>query len=377
MRHPADSLRPSAPRREAPASPNPPMIAALAAPPPALDTLMLPFADGSLDWPADGRVLFLRARDGAALRAVVRPGWVCVQGFRADHDALPTVAERLTEVPEAAFDCVLLLPPRQREASRAWLVRALERVAPGGVLVVSQANDEGARSLQDDLEQLCGEVRSSSKHKCRVIWLRPDPATVDRALAQAWLAQDAVQPIAEGRYLSRPGLFSWDRIDTGSALLAAHLPGNLQGRVADLGAGYGYLSCELLRRCPKVNALDLYEADARALPLAQANVERVLADRPTPATVATHWHDVATGLPQRYHAIVSNPPFHLDRGGLPQLGQAFLHAAANALLPDGRLLLVANRHLPYEQILAARFGEAQVLAAANGFKVIQARGPKR
>ncbi|MCU0754677.1 MAG: class I SAM-dependent methyltransferase [Xanthomonadales bacterium] len=354
------------------------MIAAKAAPPPALDTLMLPFTDGSLDWPADGRVLFLCARDGAALQTMVRPGWVCVQGFRAEHDALPTVAERRTEAPEGvAFDCVLLLPPRQREASRAWLVRALERVAPGGVLVVSQANDEGARSLQDDLEQLCGKVLSASKHKCRVVWLRPDPATVDRALAQAWLAQDAVQSIEGGRYLSRPGLFSWDRIDTGSALLAAHLPGNLQGRVADLGAGYGYLSCELLQRCPKVDALDLYDADARALPLAQANVDRVLADRPKLVAVATHWHDVATGLPQRYHAIISNPPFHLDRGGLPQLGQAFLHAAANALLPDGRLLLVANRHLPYEQILEARFAESQVLAAANGFKVIQARGPKR
>lgn len=354
------------------------MVAALAEAPPALDSLLLPFADGSLDWPADGRVLFLRARDGAALRAVARPGWVCVQDFRADHDALPPVAERRTEAPEGvAFDCVLLLPPRQRDAARAWLVRALDGVAPGGVLVVSQANDEGARSLQDDLERLCGEVRSSSKHKCRVIWLRPDPATVDRALAQAWRAQDAVQPIEGGRYLSRPGLFSWDRIDTGSALLAAHLPADLRGRVADLGAGYGYLSCELLRRCPKVDVLDLYEADARALPLAQANVERVLAERATPATVTTQWHDVATGLPQRYHAIVSNPPFHLDRGGLPQLGQAFLHAAANALLPDGRLLLVANRHLPYEPILAARFGESQVLAAAHGFKVIQARGPKR
>ena len=38
------------------------------------------------------------------------------------------------------------------------------------------------------------------------------------------------------------GIFSADHIDPGSALLAEHLPKNLRGRVADLGAGWGFLS---------------------------------------------------------------------------------------------------------------------------------------
>jgi len=86
-----------------------------------------------------------------------------------------------------------------------------------------------------------------------------------------------------------------------------------------------------------------------------------------------HWHDVTRGLRQRYDAIVSNPPFHAQgRDSRPDIGRAFITAAADALHEGGRLLLVANRHLAYEQVLDARFADVRVLAQQAGFKVIAA-----
>lgn len=87
-----------------------------------------------------------------------------------------------------------------------------------------------------------------------------------------------------------------------------------------------------------------------------------------------HWHDVTRGLPHRYDAIVSNPPFHQGRADLPALGQAFITSAADALGPQGRLWLVANRHLPYEALLNKRFGSVRLVATQDGFKIIEARG---
>ncbi|CBA17403.1 methyltransferase [Xanthomonas albilineans] len=338
-----------------------------------LDTLFLPFAQGSLRWP-DGKVLFLRAREGWALRQHAQATQlVCEQDYRPFATALQqggweVRAEQVDSHDDpGGYALVLVLPPRQREEARALLARALALAAPGGVVVACQANNEGARSGEDDLRQLTGLGGKLTKHHCRVYWTAPLHQTHDAALQQRWAALDAPRPILDGRFRSRPGVFAWDRIDPASALLAAHLPADLRGRAADLGAGYGYLSAELLARCPQITALDLFEADARALALARHNLAQ------TAATVALgfHWHDVTVGLPAHYDVIVSNPPFHAPgRMERPDIGRRFIAVAAQALAPGGRLYLVANRHLPYEAVLDASFGATEVVATRDGFKLI-------
>src|SRR5690606_38616424 len=295
-------------------------------PDPALQALMLPFADGTLAWPGDG-ALFLRARNGWPLHGRALPGLVCEQGFRPDADALRRSGLGVREPDGAKYPLVLVLPPRQRDEARALFAAALERLRPGGVVVASAGNDAGAKSHQADLARIAGPLVSRSKHKCRVFWTAPGAAGGDAALAAQWRALDAPRPIADGRFTSRPGVFAWDRIDPASALLAAHLPGDLRGHAADLGAGWGYLSVELLQRCPGITALDLYEAEARALELARVN----LAPFAGRAALAFHWHDVTAGLSQRFDVIVSNPPFHAQgNAARPDIGRRFIAVAADA-----------------------------------------------
>lgn len=345
-----------------------------AAPDAALAALFVPFDSGELTLPADGRVLFLRARAGVRLREMARPGWLCEQGFMPFADELARNGLRVGEpAADETFSLVLLLPPRQRDEARALFARALQHVAPGGVVLAAMPNAEGAKSGEADLAKLAGAVQHQSKHKCRVFWSSPDTSVLDRAPLADWLALDAPRDIADG-YVSRPGLFAWDRIDRASALLAEHLPADLHGRVADLGAGYGYLSTQLIARCPRVEAVDLYEAEARALEPARINLARAAHACGREVAVAVHWHDVTRGLARRYDAIVSNPPFHQGRADLPELGRAFIVSAAEALVPDGRLLIVANRHLPYEAVLASRFHDVRTRVVREGFKVIEAVG---
>lgn len=349
---------------------------------PALETLFLPFADGLLPWPGDGGVLFLRARDGWPLHQQARPGLVCEQSFKPDAEALERAGCALVDAngaesgagDTARYALVLVLPPRQREESRALMARALALTAPGGRVVACVANNEGARSAEDDLRRIAGAVSNLSKNKCRVFWTAPRPGAgeadpAQAALAAQWRALDAVRPIGDGRFLSRPGVFAWDRIDPASRLLATHLPADLAGHAADLGAGFGYLSAELLARCPGIHALDLYEAEGRALDLARRN----LAAFEPRARLGYHWHDVTAGLPQRYDVIVSNPPFHTQsRADRPDIGRRFIAVAAEALKPGGRLWLVANRHLPYEAVLTESFGSVRTVAQEDGFKIIEA-----
>lgn len=339
---------------------------------PALEALMLPFDEGALVWPRDGgpvgNVLFMRARDGWPLRRHAQPGLVCEQSFKPAADALERAGYDVRAADDTRYPLVLLLPPRQRDEARALFAHALMRVRDGGIVVASVANGEGAKSAQTDFARIAGPLDVRSKHKCRVFWTRPGHAG-DDALSARWRALDAPLAIGDGRFVSRPGVFAWDRVDPASKLLAGHLPQDLRGRAADLGAGYGYLSAELLQRCPGITALDVYEAEARALDLARVN----LAPFASRVALGFHWHDVTTGLPGRYDAIVTNPPFHAQaRAGRPDIGRAFIAAAAQALEPGGRLWLVANRHLPYESVLDARFGHVRSIAQRDGFKVVEA-----
>jgi 16S rRNA (guanine1207-N2)-methyltransferase len=340
----------------------------------ALDTLFLPLHTGALSWPHQGRVLFVRARAGVVLHRFARDQLVCEQSFRPYADTLARDGFTATAMADERFPLVLVLPPRQRDEARALFAQALQRVTPAGVVVASALNNEGARSGEADLALLTGAIHCLSKNKCRVFWRDSPQGAIDRDLVAEWALLDAPRAIADGRFLSRPGLFAWDRVDAASALLAQSLPADLAGLGADLGAGYGYLSAEVLARCPGVVALDLYEAESRALELARTNLG-------SPETNAINanvkldflWHDVGAGLSRSYDFIVSNPPFHLGRADMPALGRSFIAAAAGALKPGGRFWLVANRHLPYEAALAERFASVRVVVEAAGFKVIEAR----
>lgn len=343
----------------------------------AMDALFVALGSGALNAAKGGPILFLQARDDHRLQALTSAGLVVQQNIKMFVDVLDSHGLSVSD-PACTehFARVLLLAPRQREHRRALLARAVHHAMPGGMVLASAANTEGARSMEADLSRLVGPVESICKHKCRAVWTAQLGAQVDNDLLNTWLALDVPRENRD-EFVSRPGLFAWDHVDPGSALLAEHLPSTLKGRVADLGAGYGYLACCIARTCSQVEVIDLFEVDARALEPARVNLQHALVDCTRKVEVNVHWHDVSAGLPHRYDAIVSNPPFHQGRADLPALGRAFITAAADALQADGSLWMVANRHLAYEATLRTRFAELRKIADEQGFKVIEARRPRR
>ena len=56
---------------------------------------------------------------------------------------------------------------------------------------------------------------------------------------------------------------------------------------------------------------------------------------------------------RRYTRIIMNPPFHTGQATDVDLGRAFLRVASASLKRGGKLMLVANRQLPYEAALEA------------------------
>ncbi|HTR88023.1 MAG TPA: class I SAM-dependent methyltransferase [Reyranella sp.] len=298
------------------------------------------------------RAFFLRAELGPFRDTVAE------QSFRPDFLRLQragwNVVPRLAEGGQALG---LVLATKHKEENFANLARGWALLADGGTLVCAGSNDDGAPSLEKQVGKALGLEGSAPKFHSRVFWLTKGKT----APPDYWRGLAKPQPV-NGGWLSQPGIFSWDKIDDGSALLARHLPNDLAGHVADFGCGWGYLAREVLARSAAIENIDLIDAEHLALDAARANVDDKRA--------SFHWLDL-TSEPalELYDAIVCNPPFHTGRASTPSLGQNLIEAAAKALKPGGRFYMVANRGLPYEPLLKAHFASFTTLADNNKFRV--------
>jgi 16S rRNA (guanine1207-N2)-methyltransferase len=314
-----------------------------------LETLILVFSgDEGVELPSGG-ALFLGAVPHEGLR-----GWQGLVGWQPLKplaDAWDAAGfARADELPDGRWPLVLTLPGKSRDETLAWFALARDRLEPGGRLVVAMPNTAGAGRFEKELAKATGNISSIQKHKCRAFHAVED-GNWNEEIFQSWRSLAERKPIPETHYLTQAGIFSSDHVDPGSALLAQHLPPHLHGSVADLGAGWGYLTDRLLQSCRRVSRVDLFEADRRALECAKLNLARWQSEPSSNDLLHFHWHDVTTGLPSQYDAIVMNPPFHSGQATDVDLGRAFLKTAISSLKRGGKLFLVANRQLPYEAVL--------------------------
>lgn len=329
-----------------------------------LRTLFHPFDTGDLDPPGrDARTLLLGAVPGFRLPQGFAATIDCVSGFRPDFLALQRAGHSVTPEPEGGgYDLTLVLAGRHRGLNEARLADAWSRTRAGGMILVAGGKEDGIDSLRMRAAACVSLDGHLSKFHGVAFWLT-------RADAPCPFPQPEPAGIVAGRFATAPGMFSHDRVDAGSALLAECLPERISGDVADFGAGWGYLSAEVLSRADDLRALDLYEADHAALEAARSNLE----DRLGETVLGFHWLDLLSEpVARRYDLVVMNPPFHQGRAADPAIGQGMIAAAAKALKPGGRLLMVANSGLPYEKTIAALFRRQEEARRESGFKVIAA-----
>jgi 16S rRNA (guanine1207-N2)-methyltransferase len=334
----------------------------------AQKTLFHPFETGDIALPERGEpVLFLGAEPGFHLPAGFGADLSLVQGFKPDYRSLLASGHHVTPSPEGeAFAAALILAGRHRGQNENRIADAIERVKAGGLIVVAGGKDDGVASLRKRVVQSIELDGHMPKYHGIAFWFRRPRDAADILAA---LREDNGETVVDGRFRTAPGMFSHDRIDAGSRLLAENLSSDLSGAVADFCAGWGYLSAEILERLPAVGKLDLYEADFASLEAAKSN----LAETRPAVEKRFFWHDLlGEPVTERYDAIVMNPPFHKARSADPLIGQGVIKAAAAALRRGGRLLMVANRQLPYEATLDAQFGGHREIARDGGFKILSA-----
>ncbi len=319
--------------------------------------LNIALTDGALTLPQTGQIAVFGPERDADLSALPRDRCVIVTPDYPAHHAWQNRGWIVSPaLPEGPFAAAIVCLPRAKPLAQAW-ISAASQATEGGLLVVDGQKHDGADSVLKALKKKVAPLGAISKAHGKLAWY-------EGVSAPEWAARDHRLP---GDFITRPGVFSADGIDKGSAALIAALPETLKGRVADLGAGWGLLAHHALK-CAAVEEIDLIEANATALDCARINAADPRAN--------FIWTDATTYRSQTpYDVILSNPPFHTGRAGDPDLGRAFITTAAHILKGTGQFFMVANRHLPYEEHLKNVFREVTEIGGTPGFKVLRAAKP--
>jgi len=300
-----------------------------------IDARLLLALDGDgVELPSEGIIAVFQPPLDADLPGLDKDRVQIIQAFKPDYDAWAARGyDVVRNVKDRYAACIVCLPRAKNEA-RALIADACE-VCDGIVVIDGQKTD--------GVDSILREMRT------RVTVCGPS--------------------LTDGGFWTAPGVFSADGVDLASALLVDALPENLGSEVADLGAGWGFLSAHALTR-ESIKKIYLIEAGHMALECARRNV--------TDERAEFIWEDATIWEPpHRMDTVIMNPPFHIGRAAEPQIGQAFVAAAARILSPQGKLWMVANRHLPYEAELKTRFVHVEEIGGDARFKLFHAARPLR
>lgn len=280
---------------------------------------------------------------------------------RAGFDVQPELSDS-----DTSYDICLIIAGKFRQLNEHMIMRAISLVREGGVIIVSGAKNIGISSLLKRTAAITDIEERLNKHHAIAFAIRNthEPRYLDTAIETSIIQSHT------RKYITAPGIFSAAKIDPGSKLLVKHLDSRIKGRVADLGAGWGYLSGEAIEIAPDISSIDLYEADWQGVELCKQNICASTGR----ANVSCHWHDVVgESIIKKFDHVIMNPPFHQGRDIVKRLGHEFIKTASTVIKPGGSLLMVANRHLAYEETLQSNFKSFRVVEETAEFKVISAR----
>lgn len=270
-----------------------------------------------------------------------------------------------------ALDGLVIYMPKAKQQLEMLIQNAAFLVKPKGVILVVGENKAGIKSVPKLLEKVGSTVNKidSAKH-CGLYAVTVEaPATSftldDYGITRTYNINE--QSIS---VFSLPGVFGHKQLDPGTNLLLQQfLPEhvmNMKGEFYDFACGTGIIACYFAKIANTYhNRLKVSMSDVSALAV-YCSEKSVLLNE-VEATV--HACDGFVQQYKRFDHIVSNPPFHDGIKNEYKITENFIKQAFSSSNPYANMILVANRFLPYPDILEQVYNGFKELASTNKYRV--------
>lgn len=260
-----------------------------------------------------------------------------------------------------ATDVLLFLPKAKAHLSML-MAMAANLVGNNGRVHVVGENKGGIKSAGKTMQQFGAVQKLDSARHCSWVTCEVSNAPGSFSLHD-WTAIDTYTLNEhEWQVCSLPGVFSHRELDAGTELLLSKLSKTMSGSVLDFACGAGVIASYLLSGGARIQA-ELLDVSALALWCSAHTLEQNGSQGNIIAA------DTLNGVTHRFQTIVTNPPFHTGVKTDYRITREFIAGAKQRLTSNGKLYLVANRFLPYAELLDEQFKQPATLAQNTRFSV--------
>jgi len=309
---------------------------------------------------SDGRSVRISTQDHGDYR------WLQTAGADAGFEVVPLL--------EARTPTIILKLPREKDRLNMLLHSIACGMRPDARLWLVGEIRAGIKSAPARMKGHFQRVEKldSARHCVLFEATQPcPPADFDlKDYEMPWQARFAGHDV---ELLSLPGVFAHGRLDKGTAMLLDVLEGlRPSGKILDFACGSGVIGLSLLNAAKDSDQeLDVTLLDASSLAIESSR--RSLEANGLKATLLPS--DGLSRLSGHYDWIISNPPFHSGVASNLNIAADFFRQVGTFLKEKGRILVVFNRHLPYQQWMREQFEQVDCLASSTEFSVVQASRP--
>jgi 16S rRNA G1207 methylase RsmC len=162
------------------------------------------------------------------------------------------------------------------------------------------------------------------------------------------------------------GVFSREKVDMATQFLLDNLIVKEEEKnILDWGCGNGIIGLFIRQKSGPKNIVFM---DDNILAVESVRLNEPDAD--------VRWADNLADIPDAFFdLIVTNPPFHFEYETDISVSLSFFEEAKRCLRPEGRLLVVANKHVNYQTHLVRHFRNVEVINENHKFVICQNRNP--
>lgn len=288
------------------------------------------------------------------------------------------IYETVFPADDSDYDHVFMLAFKGRDFTRALMWSAYHALRVDGSLYIGGSTREGAKSVVKDAGAIFQSTHTlifkRSHRVAEALRLSDD----DRDYPAKWGKKPPVAPHKQTLttpqgvidVATMPGVFSWSSLDKGTAYLlerydlANHIVPGMA--VLDMACGYGVLGALAAKHAGHVTMVDDNLLAVRCAKLTTTYTGQ--------ANIAAEKSDVFSALSgQQFDMILCNPPFHQEFDVNTNVAHRVIRDAPEHLTSDGKLVMVCNSFLSYEQTFEENFRYTTTIADNTSYKIIQGR----